>query len=226
MKQSEIVTSLTLIALLIGGLAFAEQDDQTTDRKSDRASRQGGERRQRGGESGGQRGREGGGKGQKQPGMQEAMIARIVTNPRIAKEIGLTEDQVTTLKDANTSMREKQIDLRAELEKIVLRQADLLTAADLEEKAIMKILDQKYDVMKQMEGLRIKTVLLVRKTLTTEQIQKIKEMMKKRMSQRGRGRGEGEGGRGEGRQGRRGGEGEGQGERKRHHRSDTDGEGA
>ena len=117
--------------------------------------------------------------GQDASGMQEALMARILNNPKIAEKIGLKEDQIKTLKDAVYALKKSEIDLRAKMEHASLDQAKLIDEK-ADEKTVMEAVDKKYEVMKEMAKLRIKNVLLIRKTLTAEQIEKIRQMVEER----------------------------------------------
>ena len=118
--------------------------------------------------------------GQEAATMQEALMARILTNPKTAEKVGLKEDQIKTLKDALYALKRSEIDLRAKMEHASLDQAKLIEEK-ADDKAVMDAVDKKYEVMKEMAKLKIKNVLLVRKTLTSEQIEKIKGLVEERL---------------------------------------------
>ncbi|MFC1497499.1 Spy/CpxP family protein refolding chaperone [Verrucomicrobiota bacterium] len=111
------------------------------------------------------------------------MISKIISNPELAEKIGLTEEQIETLKTASVEHQKQLIDLRAEMEKAALYQAELMSAEDLDEDAIMEAIEKTGEIKTKMAKIQVQQLILVKKTLTDEQKAKIKELMQKRMKQ-------------------------------------------
>jgi len=118
-------------------------------------------------------------------GKQNAMLYRAINNPKIAKEIGLTEKQVGTLRNSTYELKKELIDLKAKQEKAALEQARLMTAGEIDEEALMRAVEETGEVTTEIAKLKVKHLLFVKKTLTLEQIEKIKEIISERTSRRG-----------------------------------------
>jgi hypothetical protein len=131
----------------------------------------------------------------------EAMLFRMVMDPRLSAEIGLTPDAAASLRADMTKVQEKQIDLQAELSKLMLRQTDqaaglLANRAKAPDEAF-KLVEEIGKVRTAIAKLAIERIVVVRKHMSDEQIAKARRTLSERLERRG----------GEGRP-RRGGEGE------------------
>lgn len=197
MRMTMTVVSAAMAALVVSAAAFAQMDeDKGKHRDRDGGPRGMSDRREmRGrGERGGMQGH-----GNMQAGRtRPAMLARVVTNPRVAEQIGLSDEQVTTIKEGLYEVQKKQITLKAEMELAGLEQARLLTAGTIDEDALNNAIEKTGAIRTELAKLQMKPIVLVMKTLSPEQLQKAKDMIAERMQQRTR-RGRGESGqRGEG----------------------------
>lgn len=134
----------------------------------------------------------------------EGMIVRWLENSKLAKEAGITDEQIAALKTKLDVLRKEQIDLRAELEKMGLEQARLVSAKSLDEAAVMASVDKTSDVHSKMARNRMKQLLIVKETLTPEQTEKIKEMIRTRIGRAREGAGHGDRERGPRREGKPG----------------------
>ncbi len=112
--------------------------------------------------------------------MREAMVERIINNPKMIEKLALTEDQVKTLRDGVMAQKEQEIDLRANMERASLEQAKLLTETKPDRKALISAVKKAGDIRTQMACLRMEGILLLKETLTTEQLQKLEEMKQSR----------------------------------------------
>jgi Spy/CpxP family protein refolding chaperone len=120
---------------------------------------------------------------------QEAILERILQNPKLVAEIGLEDEQVAKLKNSAFEIKKRQIQLRAELELAALEQANLLTAGEVDEAAIMKAVEKTGHLRTEIGKLGMRKLLLVRTTLTDEQRERIKMMMRRRFAPGRRGGG-------------------------------------
>jgi len=109
------------------------------------------------------------------------LIERIVRDDKIAEELGLSEDQVETISNALYEHKVKEIDLKAGMQKAGLEQARLLTAKEVDEDAIMVAVEKTGRIRTNLAKLKIERLLLLKNTLTEEQIETAKNMMRKRM---------------------------------------------
>lgn len=167
--------AMVAVVLMTGMVSTAMAEDMTSISVEKAGSGNGGrlmERRKSGsGEAGGMEER------------SEGLLARVIENPKLGKELGLTDEQVATFRLAFEDMKKKESDLQAQQEKLGLDQARLLTEKTLDEAALMTAIEKSGQIRIEMAKLRIKHLLLVRKTLTPEQIEKSKEMIRQRMKE-------------------------------------------
>lgn len=175
MKRFGIVTVLCLLTAVVGNNVVAQMEERFEPRP--RPEQMAGRRRK-------QMGSKGFGKG------VEAMIARFVNNPEIAEEIGLTEEQVKTLREGMEDLKNKAKDLRAEMKKAAMEQAKLMTESAVDEEAVMEAVEKTGQIRTEIAKLQIKQLLLVKNTLTREQIEQTRQRMRERMKKRFERRGE------------------------------------
>ena len=112
----------------------------------------------------------------------EGLIERLVNNPKLTAEIGLTEAQLTTLKTALEDLRREEKELRAQQESGGLEQAKLLSQDTVDEAAVMAAVERAGKARTEMAKLLVKQLLVVKRTLTPEQMTRIKEIIRQRVS--------------------------------------------
>jgi len=121
--------------------------------------------------------------------MQEMAIARILSDAKAIAEVGLSEEQVKTLKDSADQLKTKRDELQKQITDLETEQNKLLEAATVDEKAVLAGLEKLSQLRLEIEKLRIRNLITIKKALTAEQSAKVKEMIEQRMKARG-GRGE------------------------------------
>ena len=133
---------------------------------------------------------------------QEALIGHILHDGELAKEVGLSDEQAGALRNGFDAMRKEQIELKAKMELAAMEQARLMTAAEIDESGLMTAVEKTDAIRTEMAKLKVKSLLLVRKHVSPEQIKEIRETMRgkfaERMRQRRGGFGQGRGGPGQG----------------------------
>ncbi|MDD4868934.1 MAG: hypothetical protein PHR77_00130 [Kiritimatiellae bacterium] len=127
--------------------------------------------------------REGGLKMGSDGGIQDAIIGKIVNNPQVASEVGLSEEQVKTLKNSLAEMKKQFEDFQKQLKESGLEQAKIMTGDSVDENALFTAVEKAGKIRTEMAKVRIRQMLLVKKTLTPEQINKVREMVQKRVKQ-------------------------------------------
>lgn len=105
------------------------------------------------------------------------LVGRILDNSELREELGISEEQVQSLRANSYELRTEGVDLRAELEKAGMRQAHLMTEPEIDEDALMKAVEQAGEIRTALAKLRIRQLLLVKRTFTPEQM----ELARKRM---------------------------------------------
>lgn len=94
---------------------------------------------------------------------------------RRAKDINLTPDQVTKIRQEMVTTHGRTIDIHAKLEHTKLEAARLLAADKVDEKAIHAQIDEAAKAQAEMHKLHVGTMLRIRNLLTAEQRQKLDE---------------------------------------------------
>lgn len=111
------------------------------------------------------------------------MIEQLLGNPRVAKELGLTDEQTALLKAKTFEMTKQQLELRHQAEMLALDQAQLMSEAVPDEAKILALVDKAGLVRTEESKLRISHMLLIKRTLTPEQHEAVKKMMHRRAEQ-------------------------------------------
>ena len=112
-----------------------------------------------------------------------SMLARFVTNKEVAEKLELSEKQVNHLKAKSIELRKAAIQLKAKKELAGLQQVELLYAEKIDEKALMAAVEKTGRIQTEFAKLRIKQLIMIKKTLTPEQLDRAKEMLHDRMRQ-------------------------------------------
>lgn len=128
------------------------------------------------------------------------ILDRILNNKRMTEKLDLTEDQVSALRDGIFNLKKEKIRKRAELQIVATEQARILTEGDIDESALMSAVEKTGQVRTDLAKLHMQGLLLMHKTLTKEQREKIGPMLRKRHAQR-QGSGKDQHSRGSGRDG-------------------------
>ena len=143
-------------------------------------------------------------------GMQNEMLFRMLQDPQVVKEIGLSDEKSAALKEAFRKVQEKQIDFQAALDKLNLQQtgqiAGLLGDRGKQADEALTLVEEMGQINTALSKLAIERILAVREHLTDDQIKKAREVGEARMTRMReniRNRQGGEGGREGRREGRR-----------------------
>ena len=121
---------------------------------------------------------------------RESLLARIITSPHLAKELELNEDQVARLQAAMKDIRHELVDLKADLEQAAMEQGRLLMAETVDEQAILDAVQRTGEIRTEIAKRSIRPLILMKQTLTPEQLQKARQMMHRRMREARDGDGE------------------------------------
>ncbi len=192
MKRVFLTIAIVAMAVLVAAPAFAERGG------GGGGEFKKGECRGGGGPGEGFRGPGGskGGRGGHPRGGPGGFINKMLEG-EAAEKLGLEPDQIKKLKKGLQKLEKQEENLRNRLEAAGKEQAELLKAeGEVDEAALMKAIEKTGKIRTQMAKLRIQPILLVKKTLTPEQLQTSRKMMHARMQKRREemGRREGQGG--------------------------------
>ena len=108
------------------------------------------------------------------------MLERIINNPKLVEELGITEEQIENIKEEIFNLKKQEITLRADLEHLALEQAKLMTDNDVNEKALLSVVRKMGDIRTELACLQVKRIILLKQTLTSEQLEKIHKLMRQR----------------------------------------------
>jgi len=126
--------------------------------------------------------RQGGREGRRGPGMNW-------DDPRTKEALGLSDDQIAKLKAQGFAQMKESVRVRSQIRVARIELEELMTSAAPDEKAVAAKAKEIGDLSGRMVQSRISARLSVKKLLTPEQQQKLREMARERMRERGRGPG-------------------------------------
>ena len=129
-------------------------------------------------------------------------IVFAVSRPQVVEKLGLTDEQKEKLKAVTDRAKDGREGMR-KVREATMKQFDLMKADKVDEAAVMKAIDEVFELRKQMAKDQVRRVIEIKAILTPEQIAKAREEMKKDFEARGD-RGPRHGGPRGGREGRRG----------------------
>ena len=135
-------------------------------------------------ECGGRSGSDLRGGGMKGFGRGPGGIQWLVHNEDAAKKLGVTDDQLTQLRDMAYQAQISQITIRADLEVAQIELRRLLDTKKPTEEAIGKAVDKVSGLEAQLQKGRISEMLKAREIVGTETMDKIRDAMKERMRNR------------------------------------------
>ena len=130
-------------------------------------------------------------------------IVHAVSRPQFAEKLGLSDEQKAKLKDVADRAKGGREGMK-KVREATMRQVELMKADKVDEAAVMKAIDEVFELRKQMAKEQVKRVIEVKSILTPEQIAKAREEMRNTFGDRGN-RGPHRGGRGGRGRGPRGG---------------------
>ena len=133
-------------------------------------------------------------------GMDPIMFA--VSRPKIVEKLGLSDEQKTKLKAVTDRAKEDRESMNKKVRESAKKQFDLMKAEKVDEAAVMKAIDEVFELRKQMAKDQVRRVIEIKSILTPEQIAKAREEMRSNFAARGERGGRPDGPRG-GREGRR-----------------------
>lgn len=119
------------------------------------------------------------------PGMGMNPIVGMVSNPKMAEKLGLTEEQKAKLKELRENRKEDR-DLQEKARAATMKQFELMKAENIDEAAVMAAIDEVFELRKKMAKEQVKRVIAVKSILTPEQIKKAHEEMRARREARPR----------------------------------------
>ena len=108
----------------------------------------------------------------------EIMLERILTNTEMIASIGLTADQVKTLNTAITDIKSKRAKLKSQMETLAVEQVTKMAQTNVDEKAVLKLVEKIGELRTQIAKSAISELLLIKRTVTPDQMKKMREIAK------------------------------------------------
>ena len=111
-------------------------------------------------------------------------IVFAVQRPRIAEKLGLSEEQKAKIKGV-TDRAKGGREAMQKVREATKRQFDLMKAEKVDEAAVMKAIDEVFELRKQMAKEQVQRVIEIKAILTPEQMAKAREEMRAGFAARG-----------------------------------------
>ena len=117
----------------------------------------------------------------------------LFKNKKLANEIGLTDAQVDELKELAISTKKKMITIRADIELNEIDLKEILAEEKPNEGKAISLVKEIMGKKTEIEILKIKQIIAVKETLTSEQLEKLEDFKREhhRMEKKGKHKGEG-----------------------------------
>lgn len=97
----------------------------------------------------------------------------IWNNPKIVEELGLSDEQIGKLKDADFAMKEKHLELRSQLNRLNLEMEKVFSEKTIDEPKVLELANKMSEVRSKLFMDRIESRLNMTKILTDEQLEKL-----------------------------------------------------
>ena len=98
----------------------------------------------------------------------------IWRNPKMVQELGLTDEQVKGLREADFAHREKRLQLKSKLDGLHLEMEKLFSADPVNEAKVLQLAQKISDLKGKLFVRKIESRLAVGKLLTADQLKKLK----------------------------------------------------
>ena len=121
------------------------------------------------------------GRGEMMEGGGEMMM---ILRPMVAKQLDLSSEQQSKIAAIVGSASNELSSLRANMQSLAQKQAELIGAETVDEAAVLKLADEIGKVRSELAKVQLKQMLAARKILTAEQRIKMRDLMKDFMEKR------------------------------------------
>ncbi len=101
---------------------------------------------------------------------------KIWNNPKLVEDLGLSDDQISKLKDADFAMKEKHIELRSQLNRLSLDMERAFAEQVVNDSEVLELANKMSEIRNQLFMDRVETGLKMKKILTDEQFEKLASM--------------------------------------------------
>ncbi len=108
-------------------------------------------------------------------GMQWAYY-QIWDNPKVVEELGLTDEQVGELKEADLAMKENHMELRSQLNQLSLDMEKAFSEKTTNDTEVLELANKISEIRNQLFMDRVESRLKMTKILTAEQLEKLETL--------------------------------------------------
>ncbi len=113
-------------------------------------------------------------------GARETVLAKMVTNPKVAAEIGLSDEQVAGLKSGLEELGVRLEELNMQLREAAREQGRLLLESEVDTGAVMTAVEKTGRIRTEIAKISVRQILLVKESISADQLEKLTEIMKSR----------------------------------------------
>ena len=117
-------------------------------------------------------------------------LGHLLNNPELATELGITTEQIATLREAQYEHRKKMITLHSEAQLARLEVKKLMDAEPVDQEAVLAAVDAAGLKATALKKSTIQQMLKVREIVGKEALQKLHSHMREAMAERRQGRGD------------------------------------
>ncbi len=108
------------------------------------------------------------------------MLSHMLANPQMAERLGLSEEQSQTIRTAMEKTRGEMTELRTQLHEAAMEQGRILMEKDTDEAALMALIEKSGKIRTEIAKLAVRPLLVIKQTLTPEQMKQAHGLMKDR----------------------------------------------
>jgi len=100
----------------------------------------------------------------------------VWNNPETVEELGLSDEQVGKLKEADFSMKENHLELRAQLNRLNLEMEKAFSEKTINDAQVLELANKMNEIRNQLFMDRVESRLKMTKILTAEQLEKLETL--------------------------------------------------
>lgn len=170
MKRYMLVVAIGLFGLFIATGSFGQAGDE--------AKKESPVQKNSSGEGRGQIGPGGPGGSITGVGSPSFVLSKILSDPKEASDLGISEDQIKTLKDSMEQCQKQNEEIRKQLKEAEQARKKLMEDNSTDENALIAVAEKSSQARLEMEKTNIRQMVLIKKTITQEQMNKLKDKAK------------------------------------------------
>lgn len=100
----------------------------------------------------------------------------VWNNPKMVEELGLTDEQITELKESDFAMKESHMELRSQLNQLSLAMEKAFTEKPVNDAQVIELANKMSEIRNNLFMDRIESRLKMTRILTEEQLEKLQAL--------------------------------------------------